>query len=43
MRKDIEFKTDDRVTLRGWLYTPDNTQASNPTIVMAQRSDIAIN
>jgi len=35
MRNDIEFKTDDRVTLRGWLYTPDGAQGSSPTIVMA--------
>ena len=35
MRNDIEFKTDDHVTLRGWLYTPDGTQGSDPTIVMA--------
>jgi len=35
MRNDIEFKTDDRVTLRGWLYTPDGTQGSKPAIVMA--------
>ena len=35
MRKDIEFKTDDRVTLRGWFYTPDGAQGSSPTIVMA--------
>jgi len=35
MRNDIEFKTDDRVTLRGWLYTPAVTQGPNPTIVMA--------
>ena len=35
MRNDIEFKTDDRVTLRGWLYTPDGAQSSSPTIVMA--------
>ena len=37
MRNDIEFKTDDRVTLRGWLYTPAGTQGPNPTIVMAHR------
>jgi fermentation-respiration switch protein FrsA (DUF1100 family) len=35
MRNDIEFKTDDRVALRGWLYTPDGAQGSSPTIVMA--------
>jgi uncharacterized protein len=35
MRKDIEFKTEDRVTLRGWHYVPDGRQAKLPTIVMA--------
>ncbi|PIA97088.1 hypothetical protein CB0940_06004 [Cercospora beticola] len=25
-RRDVEFKTIDQVTLRGWLYTPENTQ-----------------
>jgi uncharacterized protein len=24
MRKDIEFKTEDGVTLRGWHYVPDD-------------------
>ena len=35
MRKDIEFSTDDGVTLRGWLYLPDRTSNPVPTIVMA--------
>lgn len=35
MRKDIEFKTEDGVTLRGWHYVPDNRQGKVPTIVMA--------
>ena len=35
MRKDIEFKTEDGVTLRGWHYVPDERQGRVPTIVMA--------
>lgn len=35
MRKDIEFKTDDGVTLRGWHYVPDNARDRLPTVVMA--------
>jgi fermentation-respiration switch protein FrsA (DUF1100 family) len=35
MRKDIEFKTEDGVTLRGWLYLPDQARNAVPTIVMA--------
>jgi len=35
MRKDIEFKTDDGVALRGWHYTPDGATGAVPTIVMA--------
>jgi uncharacterized protein len=35
MRKDIEFRTDDGVTLRGWHYRPDNRTGKVPTIVMA--------
>lgn len=34
MRKDIEFRTDDGVTLRGWHYVPDGA-GPHPTIVMA--------
>ncbi len=36
MRKDVEFKTEDGVTLRGWLYLPDQARGRVPTIVMAQ-------
>jgi len=35
MRKDLEFKTEDGVTLRGWLYLPDQVRGRAPTIVMA--------
>jgi fermentation-respiration switch protein FrsA (DUF1100 family) len=35
MRRDIEFKTEDGVTLRGWLYLPEGASGSVPTIVMA--------
>jgi dipeptidyl aminopeptidase/acylaminoacyl peptidase len=35
MRRDIEFKTEDGVTLRGWHYLPDGSQGRVPTIVMA--------
>jgi fermentation-respiration switch protein FrsA (DUF1100 family) len=35
MRKDIEFKTDDGVILRGWHYVPDNAHGKVPTVVMA--------
>ena len=35
MRKDIEFKTEDGVTLRGWHYLPDSRQGKLPTIIMA--------
>lgn len=35
MRKNIEFKTDDGVTLRGWHYLPDTGTGPFPTIVMA--------
>lgn len=35
MRKDIEFQTEDGVTLRGWHYLPDGSSGSVPTIVMA--------
>ncbi|MFN8454477.1 MAG: alpha/beta fold hydrolase [Anaerolineae bacterium] len=34
-RKDIEFKTGDGVTLRGWLYQLDGAKGSVPAIVMA--------
>ncbi|MGQ3057436.1 MAG: alpha/beta hydrolase [Nevskia sp.] len=35
MRKNIEFKTDDGVTLLGWHYLPDTGSGPFPTIVMA--------
>ena len=35
MRKDISFKTDDGLTLRGWHYLPDARSGKVPTIVMA--------
>ena len=35
MRKDIQFKTEDGVTLRGWHYLPDGRRGKVPTIVMA--------
>lgn len=35
MRKDIEFKTLDGTTLRGWHYTPKDTHGRSPTIVMS--------
>lgn len=35
MRKDIAFRTEDGVTLRGWHYVPDGRSGRLPTIVMA--------
>lgn len=35
MRKDIAFKTEDGVTLRGWHYLPEGRSGRVPTIVMA--------
>ena len=35
MRQDVEFKTGDGITLRGWHYLPDNRSGKVPTIVMA--------
>lgn len=35
MRKDIAFRTEDGVTLRGWHYVPDGQSGRLPTIVMA--------
>ncbi|TMF68757.1 MAG: alpha/beta fold hydrolase, partial [Chloroflexi bacterium] len=35
MRRDIAFKTEDGVTLRGWLYLPDRTAGQVATVVMA--------
>ncbi|CAK4030542.1 Hypothetical predicted protein [Lecanosticta acicola] len=35
-RKDLQFKTVDQVTLRGWLYTPSSPSSSKlPCLVMA--------
>ena len=35
MRRDIKFNTEDGVTLRGWLYLPDDAKGPAPTVVMA--------
>lgn len=35
MREDVEFATEDGVTLRGWLYRPDESGGPFPVIVMA--------
>src|SRR3546814_2040020 len=35
MRQDIDFKTEDGVTLRGWHYLPDRRSGRVPAIVMA--------
>jgi uncharacterized protein len=35
MREDIEFATDDGLTLRGWLYRPSEATGLRPLIVMA--------
>jgi fermentation-respiration switch protein FrsA (DUF1100 family) len=35
MRKDIEFKTEDGITLRGWHHLPENSTDRVPTVVMA--------
>ena len=35
MRRNINFKAEDGVTLRGWLYQPDNGSGPFPTIIMA--------
>jgi len=35
MREDIQFKTEDSVTLRGWHYVPDGQSSKVPTIIMA--------
>lgn len=35
MRDDIDFRTEDGVTLRGWLYRPDGAKDPVPAIVMA--------
>lgn len=33
--KDIEFKTSDGLTLRGWFYTSDSSSGKVPCVVMA--------
>jgi dienelactone hydrolase len=35
MHKDIEFKTEDGITLRGWHYIPDGASGPVPTVVMS--------
>jgi fermentation-respiration switch protein FrsA (DUF1100 family) len=35
MRKDIAFKAEDGVTLRGWHYLPEASSRRHPTVVMA--------
>jgi hypothetical protein len=35
MKRNVEFKTTDGVTLRGWLQTPDKGKGPFPTVVMA--------
>lgn len=35
MRRDIEFKTEDGVTLRGWFYPAKGVAGPAPTVVMA--------
>ncbi|RJF86293.1 alpha/beta hydrolase [Oleomonas cavernae] len=35
MRRDIEFKTEDGITLRGWLYPAQGVTGPAPTVVMA--------
>ena len=35
MRKDIEFKANDGVTLRGWYYLPEGAKDGIPIVVMA--------
>ena len=35
MRRDIEFKTESGVTLRGWRYPAKGVEGPAPTIVMA--------
>ena len=35
MRRDVEVKTEDSVTMRGWLYLPDWASGRVPAVVMA--------
>ncbi|KAB8239290.1 alpha/beta hydrolase [Aspergillus alliaceus] len=34
-RRDVEFKTSDRLTLRGWFFTPSSFSGTLPCLVMA--------
>jgi cephalosporin-C deacetylase-like acetyl esterase len=34
-RSDVDFKTSDGVTLRGWFYTPDSPSGKVPCLVMS--------
>ena len=34
-RKNVEFKSTDNVTLRGWFYTPESSSGTLPCLVMA--------
>ncbi|OQN97513.1 hypothetical protein B0A48_16666 [Cryoendolithus antarcticus] len=34
-RRDIEFKTSDHVTLRGWLFTPEKSSSKLPCLIMS--------
>lgn len=33
-REDVEFKTSDGVTLRGWLYKPASTSTKSPCLIL---------
>ncbi len=35
MRRDIEFRTEDGVTLRGWQFLPHGVEGPAPTVIMA--------
>ncbi|WP_370324678.1 alpha/beta hydrolase [Euzebya sp.] len=35
MRHDIEFRTEDGTTLRGWRYDAEGVEGPAPTVVMA--------
>ncbi len=35
MRRDIEFKTEDGITLRGWFYPAKGVKGPAPTVIMA--------
>ena len=34
-RKDVEFKTTDHVTLRGWFFTPESSSGKLPCVVFS--------